>query len=159
AMIPIGRGQRELIIGDRSTGKTTIAIDTMINQARLNKAAQERGDQDHRPLYCIYVAIGQKQSSIAPIISTLDKAGAPANTIIPASAASDSAASQYLAPFAGAAMGEWFMDNGLDALIIYDDLSKHAVAYRQVSLVLKRPSGREAFPGDVFYLHSRLLER
>jgi F-type H+-transporting ATPase subunit alpha len=159
AMIPIGRGQRELIIGDRSTGKTTIGIDTIINQARLNRAAEAKGDRDHRPLYCIYVAIGQKQSSIARIISTLEQAGAMPYTIVLASPASDSAASQYLAPFAGAAMGEWFMDNGMDALIIYDDLSKHAVAYRQVSLVLKRPSGREAYPGDVFYLHSRLLER
>jgi F-type H+/Na+-transporting ATPase subunit alpha len=159
AMIPIGRGQRELIIGDRSTGKTTIGIDTIINQARMNKAAEEKGDKDHRPLYCIYVAIGQKQSSIARIIATLEKEGAMPYTIVLASPASDSAASQYLAPFAGAAMGEWFMDNGMDALIIYDDLSKHAVAYRQVSLILKRPSGREAYPGDVFYLHSRLLER
>jgi F-type H+-transporting ATPase subunit alpha len=159
AMIPIGRGQRELIIGDRSTGKTTICVDTMISQARLNKAAEEAGDKDYRPLYCIYVAIGQKQSTIARIIATLEGAGAMPYTIILASPASDSATSQYLAPFAGAAMGEWFMDNGMDALIIYDDLSKHAVAYRQVSLVLKRPSGREAYPGDVFYLHSRLLER
>src|SRR6266852_159240 len=159
AMIPIGRGQRELIIGDRSTGKTTICIDTVINQARLNKAAEARGDKDYRPLYCIYVAVGQKQSSIARIISTLEQNGAMPYTIVLASAASDSAASQYLAPFAGAAMSEWFMENGMDALIIYDDLSKHAVAYRQVSLVLKRPSGREAYPGDVFYLHSRLLER
>jgi F-type H+-transporting ATPase subunit alpha len=159
AMIPIGRGQRELIIGDRSTGKTTICIDTIINQARLNKSAEATGDKEYRPLYCIYVAIGQKQSSIARIITVLEEAGAMPYTIIVASPASDSAATQYLAPFAGAAMGEWFMDNGMDALIIYDDLSKHAVAYRQVSLVLKRPSGREAFPGDVFYLHSRLLER
>src|SRR5215468_3199398 len=159
AMIPIGRGQRELIIGDRSTGKTTLCIDTVINQARLNKEAEARGDKDHRPLYCIYVAIGQKQSSIARIISTLEQQEAMPYTIVLASPAADSAASQYLAPFAGAAMGEWFMDNGMDALIIYDDLSKHAVAYRQVSLVLKRPSGREAYPGDVFYLHSRLLER
>src|SRR5215831_5117985 len=148
AMIPIGRGQRELIIGDRSTGKTTIGIDTIINQARLNQAAEAAGDKDFRALYCIYVAIGQKQSSIARIISTLEEAGAMPYTIVLASPASDSAASQYLAPFAGAAMGEWFMDNGMDALIIYDDLSKHAVAYRQVSLVLKRPSGREAYPGD-----------
>jgi F-type H+/Na+-transporting ATPase subunit alpha len=159
AMIPIGRGQRELIIGDRSTGKTTICIDTIINQARLNSAAESSGDNDYRPLYCIYVAIGQKQSNIAGIISVLEKAGAMPYTIVVASPAADSAANQYLAPFAGAAMGEWFMDNGMDALIIYDDLSKHAVAYRQVSLVLKRPSGREAYPGDVFYLHSRLLER
>jgi F-type H+-transporting ATPase subunit alpha len=159
AMIPIGRGQRELIIGDRSTGKTTLCIDTIINQARLNKAAEAARDPEHRPLYCIYVAISQKQSSIARIISTLEQEGAMPYTIVLASGASDSVASQYLAPFAGAAMGEWFMDNGMDALIIYDDLSKHAVAYRQVCLVLKRPSGREAYPGDVFYLHSRLLER
>jgi len=159
AMIPIGRGQRELIIGDRSTGKTTICIDTILSQARLNRAAAAAGDKDYRPLYCIYVAIGQKQSSIARTITVLEEAGAMPNTIIVASSASDSATSQYLAPFAGAAMGEWFMDHGMDALIIYDDLSKHAVAYRQVSLVLKRPSGREAYPGDVFYLHSRLLER
>jgi F-type H+-transporting ATPase subunit alpha len=159
AMIPIGRGQRELIIGDRSTGKTTICIDTIISQARLNKAAEESGDKSYRPLYCIYVAIGQKQSNIARIISVLEDAGAMPYTTIVASPASDSATNQYLAPFAGTAMGEWFMDNGMDALIIYDDLSKHAVAYRQVSLVLKRPSGREAYPGDVFYLHSRLLER
>jgi F-type H+-transporting ATPase subunit alpha len=159
AMIPIGRGQRELIIGDRSTGKTTICIDTIISQARLNQAAETSGDRDYRPLYSIYVAIGQKQSTIARVISTLEEAGAMPYTIVVASPAADSATSQYLAPFAGAAMGEWFMDNGMDALIVYDDLSKHAVAYRQVSLVLKRPSGREAFPGDVFYLHSRLLER
>ena len=159
AMIPIGRGQRELIIGDRSTGKTTIGIDTIINNARLNLAAQQAGDKDYRPLYCIYVAIGQKQSNIARVIGVLEEAGAMPYTIVVVAAASDSATNQYLAPFAGAAMGEWFMDNGMDALIIYDDLSKHAVAYRQVSLVLKRPSGREAYPGDVFYLHSRLLER
>jgi len=159
AMIPIGRGQRELIIGDRSTGKTTICIDTIISQAQLNRAAEGSGDKDFRPLYCIYVAIGQKQSNIARTIAVLEKAGAMPYTIILASSASDSVASQYLAPFAGAAMGEWFMDNGMDALIVYDDLSKHAVAYRQISLVLKRPSGREAYPGDVFYLHSRLLER
>jgi len=159
AMIPIGRGQRELIIGDRSTGKTTICIDTIISQARLNREAETRGDKDYRPLYCIYVAIGQKQSTIARLISVLDEAGAMPYTIVLASPAADSATSQYLAPFAGAAMGEWFMDHGMDALIVYDDLSKHAVAYRQVSLVLKRPSGREAYPGDVFYLHSRLLER
>jgi F-type H+/Na+-transporting ATPase subunit alpha len=159
AMIPIGRGQRELIIGDRSTGKTAICIDTIISQARLNRAAEAAGDKDYRPLYCIYVAIGQKQSSVARIIPVLEEAGAMPYTIIVASPASDSAANQYLAPFAGAAMGEWFMDNGMDALIVFDDLSKHAVAYRQVSLVLKRPSGREAYPGDVFYLHSRLLER
>jgi F-type H+-transporting ATPase subunit alpha len=159
AMIPVGRGQRELIIGDRSTGKTTICIDTIISQARLNRQAQETGDTTYRPLYSIYVAIGQKQSTIARLLSVLEEAGAMPYTIVLASPASDSAASQYLAPFAGAAIGEWFMDNGMDALIVYDDLSKHAVAYRQVSLVLKRPSGREAYPGDVFYLHSRLLER
>jgi F-type H+/Na+-transporting ATPase subunit alpha len=159
AMIPIGRGQRELIIGDRSTGKTTIGIDTIISQARLNKAAADAGDKDHRPLYCIYVAVGQKQSNVARVISVLEEAGAMPYTIIVSATAADSATNQYLAPFAGCAMGEWFMDNGMDALIIYDDLSKHAVAYRQVSLVLKRPSGREAYPGDVFYLHSRLLER
>ncbi len=159
AMIPIGRGQRELIIGDRSTGKTTICIDTIISQARLNKAAEAAGDKDYRPLYSIYVAIGQKQSTIARLIAVLEEAGAMPYTIVLAAPAADSATSQYLAPFAGAAMGEWFMDNGMDALIVYDDLSKHAVAYRQVSLVLKRPSGREAYPGDVFYLHSRLLER
>ena len=159
AMIPIGRGQRELIIGDRSTGKTTIGIDTIINNARLNLAAQQAGDKNYRPLYCIYVAIGQKQSNVARVIGVLEEAGAMPYTIVVVAAASDSATNQYLAPFAGAAMGEWFMDNGMDALIIYDDLSKHAVAYRQVSLVLKRPSGREAYPGDVFYLHSRLLER
>jgi len=159
AMIPIGRGQRELIIGDRSTGKTTIGVDTIISQARLNKAAEAAGDKDYRPLYSIYVAVGQKQSNVARVISVLEEAGAMPYTIVLAATASDSATNQYLAPFAGAAMGEWFMDNGMDALIIYDDLSKHAVAYRQVSLVLKRPSGREAYPGDVFYLHSRLLER
>lgn len=159
AMIPIGRGQRQLIIGDRSTGKTTICIDTIISQARLNKAADAAGDKSYRPLYCIYVAIGQKQSTIARVIEVLEEADAMPYTIIVASPASDSATGQYLARFAGAAIGEWFMDNGMDALIVYDDLSKHAVAYRQVSLVLKRPSGREAFPGDVSYLHSRLLER
>ena len=159
AMIPIGRGQRELIIGDRATGKTTICIDTILSQARLNREAEAAGDNSYRPLYCIYVAIGQKQSTIARIVTVLEEAGAMPYTLVVASPASDSATSQDLAPFAGAAMGEWFMDNGMDALIVYDDLSKHAVAYRQVSLVLKRPSGREAYPGDVFYLHSRLLER
>jgi len=159
AMIPIGRGQRELIIGDRSTGKTTIGVDTMINQARINKAAEAAGEKGFRPIYNIYVAIGQKQSSIARVIGVLEEAGAMPYTIVVVAAASDSASNQYLAPFSGAAFGEWFMDNGMDALIIYDDLSKHAVAYRQVSLILKRPSGREAYPGDVFYLHSRLLER
>ena len=157
AMIPIGRGQRELIIGDRATGKTTIAVDTMINQARINKANKDK--PGFRPIYSIYVGIGQKNSNIARTLGTLTEAGAMEYTIIVAATASDPATSQYLAPFAGAAMGEWFMDNGMDALIIFDDLSKHAVAYRQVSLVLRRPSGREAYPGDVFYLHSRLLER
>ena len=159
AMIPIGRGQRELIIGDRSTGKTTIGVDTMINQARINKAAEAAGDKDFRPIYNIYVAVGQKQSNIARVIGVLEEAGALPYTIVVVASASDSASNQYLVPFTGAAIGEWFMDNGMDALIIYDDLSKHAVAYRQVSLILKRPSGREAYPGDVFYLHSRLLER
>jgi F-type H+-transporting ATPase subunit alpha len=159
AMIPIGRGQRELIIGDRSTGKTTICIDTILNQARLNKAAEAAGDAAYRPLYCLYVAIGQRQSAIARLVAVLEEAGAMPYCIVVAAPASDSATNQYLAPFAGTAMGEWFMDHGMDALIVFDDLSKHAVAYRQVSLVLKRPSGREAYPGDVFYLHSRLLER
>ena len=159
AMIPIGRGQRELIIGDRSTGKTMIGVDAMINQARNNKVGRASGDKSFRPVYNIYVAVGQKQSNIARVIAELEKAGALEDTIVVAAAAADSAANQYLAPFSGAAMGEWFMDNGMDALIIFDDLSKQAVAYRQVSLVLKRPSGREAYPGDVFYLHSRLLER
>src|SRR3954463_3354862 len=159
AMIPIGRGQRELIIGDRSTGKTTIGVDTIISQARLNRAGEQSGDKEYRPLYCIYVAVGQKQSNVARVIAVLEEAGAMPYTIVVAATAADSASNQYLAPFAGAAMGEWFMDNNMDALIIYDDLSKHAVAYREVSLVLKRPSGREAYPGDVFYLHSRLLER
>src|SRR5437773_3009010 len=159
AMIPIGRGQRELIIGDRSTGKTTICVDTIINQARLNKDAETSGDREYRPLYCIYVAVGQKNSNVARVLGILEKEDAMRYTTIISAPASDSATNQYLAPFAGAAMGEWLMDNGMAAIIIYDDLSKHAVAYRQVSLVLKRPSGREAYPGDVFYLHSRLLER
>src|SRR6266436_1581834 len=158
-MIPIGRGQRELIIGDRATGKTTIAIDTIISQARLNKAGEKGDLKDYRPLYCIYVAVGQKNSNVARALAILEKEGAMPYTTIVSAPASDTATNQYLAPFAGTAMGEWFMDNGMDALIIFDDLSKHAVAYRQVSLVLKRPSGREAYPGDVFYLHSRLLER
>ncbi len=159
AMIPIGRGQRELIIGDRATGKTTIAVDTILSQARLNRAGEESGDKSFRPLYCIYVAVGQKNSNVARTIAVLEEGGAMPYTIVVSAPASDSATNQYLAPFAGCAMGEWFMDNGMDALIVYDDLSKHAVAYRQVSLVLRRPSGREAYPGDVFYLHSRLLER
>ncbi len=159
AMVPIGRGQRELIIGDRATGKSTIAIDAIISQARLNKVGEQGQLQDFRPLYCIYVAIGQKNSNVARALAVLEANGAMPYTTIVSAPASETAANQYLAPFAGAAMGEWFMDNGMDALIVYDDLSKHAVAYRQVSLVLKRPSGREAYPGDVFYLHSRLLER
>ncbi|HRW46553.1 MAG: F0F1 ATP synthase subunit alpha [Caldilinea sp.] len=146
ALIPIGRGQRELIIGDRQTGKTAIALDTIINQ---------KG----KDLICIYVAIGQKQSSVAQVVGTLEKYGAMDYTIVVSAAASDPAALQYLAPFAGCAMGEEFMEQGKDALIVYDDLSKHAQAYRQVSLLLRRPPGREAYPGDVFYLHSRLLER
>ncbi|MDB4358725.1 F0F1 ATP synthase subunit alpha [Verrucomicrobiales bacterium] len=159
AMIPVGRGQRELIIGDRSTGKTTVAVDTIISQAQQNKAAEEGKLKDHKPLYCIYVAVGQKQANVARTIATLEAAGAMEYTIVVNASASDSATNQYLAPYSGAAMGEWFMDNGMDALIVFDDLSKHAVAYRQVSLILRRPSGREAYPGDVFYLHSRLLER
>src|ERR1700736_2834423 len=158
-MIPIGRGQRELIIGDRATGKTTVALDTIISQARLNRLAEEGKAKYHAPLYCIYVAIGQKNMNVARAIDILDKTGALPYTIVVSASASDSATDQYLAPYAGAAMGEWFMDHGMDALIVFDDLSKHAAAYRQVSLVLKRPSGREAYPGDVFYLHSRLLER
>ncbi|MDD5262073.1 MAG: F0F1 ATP synthase subunit alpha [Methylacidiphilales bacterium] len=159
AMIPIGRGQRELIIGDRATGKTTVAVDTIISQAKLNREAEQTGNKEYRPLYSIYVAIGQKRANLARVIGTLEASGALPYTIVVAATASDSATAQYLAPFAGAAIGEWFMQNGMDALIIYDDLSKHAVAYRQISLILKRPSGREAYPGDVFYLHSRLLER
>jgi len=157
AMIPIGRGQRELIIGDRQTGKTAVAIDAIINNARINK--ENEGVEGFRPVYSIYVAVGQKRANVAKVIQDLTDAGALEHTIVVAATASDSATNQYLAPFSGASMGEWFMDNNMDALIVYDDLSKHAVAYRQVSLVLKRPSGREAYPGDVFYLHSRLLER
>ena len=159
AMIPIGRGQRELIIGDRATGKTAIAVDTIINQAKINKAGEESGDPAFRPLYSIYVGVGQKNANIARVVGTLEEHDALKYTIVVASTASDAAAEQYIAPFSGAAMGEWFMDNGMDALIVFDDLTKHANAYRQISLLLKRPSGREAYPGDVFYLHSRLLER
>jgi len=159
AMIPIGRGQRELIIGDRATGKTTIAVDTIISQAKQNKAAEQGKLQNHKPLYCIYVVIGQKLSNVARIIKTLEDSGAMEYTTIVTASASDSAAMQYLAPYAGCAIAEYLMDKGQDCLIVFDDLSKHAVAYRQVSLILKRPSGREAYPGDVFYLHSRLLER
>lgn len=157
AMIPIGRGQRELIIGDRATGKTTIAVDTIINNARTNR--QNAKDPNYRPLYSIYVAIGLKRSNVARVIDVLTAENAMEYTIVVVASASDMATNQYMAPFAGCAMGEWFLENGMDALIVYDDLSKHAVAYRQVSLLLKRPSGREAYPGDVFYLHSRLLER
>jgi len=159
AMIPIGRGQRELIIGDRSTGKTTIATDTIINQARINREGLASGDPAFRPVYSIYVAVGQKNSSVARLISTLENAGALEFCVVVVAGASENAANQMYAPFAGAAIGEWFMENGMDALVVYDDLSKHAAAYRQISLILKRPSGREAYPGDVFYLHSRLLER
>ena len=159
AMIPIGRGQRELIIGDRSTGKTTIATDTMISQAQQNKLAEQGKLPGHRPLYSIYVAVGQKRATVSRLVAKLEEAGAMEYSIVVVASASDSAAMQYLAPYAGCAMGEYFMDQGQDALIVYDDLSKHAVAYRQVSLILRRPSGREAYPGDVFYLHSRLLER
>jgi len=153
-LIPIGRGQRELIIGDRQTGKTAIAIDTIINQKEINKSGEEKNK-----LYCIYVAIGQKRSTVAQIVKTLEDAGAMEYTIIVAATASDPAPLQFLAPYTGCTMGEYFRDNGMHALIIYDDLSKHAVAYRQMSLLLRRPPGREAYPGDVFYLHSRLLER
>ena len=159
AMIPIGRGQRELIIGDRATGKTAVALDAIISQAKINMAAEKAGTKDFRPLYSIYVAVGQKNANVARAVAILEEAGALQYTTVISAPASETAANQYLAPFAGAAMGEWYMDNDMDALIVYDDLSKHAVAYRQVSLVLKRPSGREAYPGDVFYLHSRLLER
>ena len=159
AMIPIGRGQRELIIGDRATGKTTIAIDTIINQANANRVGLASGEANFRPVYSIYVAIGTKNSSIARTIGTLEKAGAMEFTVVVAASAADNAANQVFAPFSGTAIGEWFMENGHDALFVYDDLSKHAAVYRQISLILKRPSGREAYPGDVFYLHSRLLER
>lgn len=151
AMIPIGRGQRELIIGDRQTGKTSIAIDTIINQ----RSAYEAG----KPVYCIYVAIGQKGSTVASLVNTLKEKGAMDYTVVVSATAADSAAMQYFAPFAGAAIGEYFRDTGRHALVVYDDLSKQAVAYREVSLILRRPSGREAYPGDIFYLHSRLLER
>ena len=151
SMVPIGRGQRELIIGDRQIGKTAIAIDTIINQ--------RKGFEEGKPVYCIYVAIGQKASSIAATVESLRQHGALEYTVVVAATASESAAMRYLAPFAGVAIGEYFRDTGRDALIVYDDLSKQAVAYREVSLILKRPSGREAYPGDIFYLHSRLLER
>ena len=153
-LIPVGRGQRELIIGDRQTGKTAVAIDTIINQKEINES-----DDEKKKLYCVYVAIGQKRSTVAQITKTLEEAGAMKYTTIVAATASDSAPLQFLAPYTGCTIGEYFRDNGMHALIIYDDLSKQAVAYRQMSLLLRRPPGREAYPGDVFYLHSRLLER
>jgi F-type H+-transporting ATPase subunit alpha len=155
-MIPIGRGQRELIIGDRQTGKTAVALDTILNQKAYNEAA---GSDESKKLYCIYVAIGQKRSTVAQLVKKLEETGAIDYTIIVAATASDPAPMQFLAPYAATAMAEFFRDNGRHALIIYDDLSKQAVAYRQMSLLLRRPPGREAYPGDVFYLHSRLLER
>ena len=155
-MTPIGRGQRELIIGDRQTGKTAVALDTILNQKSYNEAA---GSDESKKLYCIYVAIGQKRSTVAQLVKKLDEAGALAYTIVVAATASDPAPMQFLAPYSATAMAEFFRDNGRHALIIYDDLSKQAVAYRQMSLLLRRPPGREAYPGDVFYLHSRLLER
>ncbi|GHT88675.1 ATP synthase subunit alpha [Alphaproteobacteria bacterium] len=154
ALFPIGRGQRELIIGDRQTGKTAIAIDAIINQKQYNDSLPP-----DKNIYCVYVAIGQKRSSVARIVKTLEEQGALAYTIVVAATASDPASMQYIAPYTACAMGEYFRDNGMHALIVYDDLSKHAVAYRQISLLLRRPPGREAFPGDIFYLHSRLLER
>ena len=154
ALIPIGRGQRELIIGDRQTGKTAIALDTILNQKPLNE-----GNDEKQKLYCVYVAIGQKRSTVAQFVKVLEERGALEYSIIVAATASDPAPMQFLAPFSGCAMGEFFRDNGMHAVIIYDDLSKQAVAYRQMSLLLRRPPGREAYPGDVFYLHSRLLER
>jgi F-type H+-transporting ATPase subunit alpha len=154
AMVPIGRGQRELIIGDRQTGKTAIALDTILNQRRWNNSNDES-----KKLYCVYVAVGQKRSTVAQLVKTLEENDAMKYSIIVAATASEAAPLQYIAPFAACTMGEWFRDNGRHAIIIYDDLSKHAVAYRQMSLLLRRPPGREAYPGDVFYLHSRLLER
>jgi len=154
ALVPIGRGQRELIIGDRQTGKTAVAIDTILNQKQVNA-----GDDESKRLYCIYVAIGQKRSTVAQVVKTLQDMGAMDYTVVVAATASDPAPLQFLAPYAGCAIGEYFRDNGMHALIIYDDLSKQAVAYRQMSLLLRRPPGREAYPGDVFYIHSRLLER
>lgn len=154
ALVPVGRGQRELIIGDRQTGKTAVAIDTFINQKEANK-----GDDESQKLYCIYVAVGQKRSTVAQIVRALEENGAMEYSIVVAATASEPAPLQYLAPYAGVAMGEYFRDNGMHAVIVYDDLSKQAVAYRQMSLLLRRPPGREAYPGDVFYLHSRLLER
>jgi F-type H+-transporting ATPase subunit alpha len=156
SLIPIGRGQRELIIGDRQTGKTAIAVDTFINQRPYNQAA---GDDESQKLYCVYVAVGQKRSTVARLVKTLEDNGAMEYSIVVAATASDPAPMQFLAPYAACAMGEYFRDNGMHAVIVYDDLSKQATAYRQMSLLLRRPPGREAFPGDVFYLHSRLLER
>ncbi|MDG1289774.1 MAG: F0F1 ATP synthase subunit alpha, partial [Lentibacter sp.] len=156
AMIPIGRGQRELIIGDRQTGKTAVALDAILNQKSYNEAA---GDDDSKKLYCVYVAIGQKRSTVAQLVKRLEESGALEYSIVVAATASDPAPLQFLAPYAATAMAEYFRDNGKHALIIYDDLSKQAVSYRQMSLLLRRPPGREAYPGDVFYLHSRLLER
>ncbi|MEM8753421.1 MAG: F0F1 ATP synthase subunit alpha, partial [Pseudomonadota bacterium] len=156
ALIPIGRGQRELIIGDRQTGKTAVALDAMLNQKSVNEAA---GDDESKKLYCVYVAVGQKRSTVAQLVKKLEETGALAYSIVVAATASDPAPLQFLAPYTGCAMAEHFRDNGKHALIIYDDLSKQAVAYRQMSLLLRRPPGREAYPGDVFYLHSRLLER
>ncbi|MCB5408959.1 F0F1 ATP synthase subunit alpha [Pseudogemmobacter faecipullorum] len=156
AMIPVGRGQRELIIGDRQTGKTAVALDTILNQKSYNEAA---GDDESKKLYCIYVAIGQKRSTVAQLVKKLEETGALAYTIVVAATASDPAPLQYLAPYSATAIAEYFRDNGRHALIVYDDLSKQAVSYRQMSLLLRRPPGREAYPGDVFYLHSRLLER
>jgi len=156
AMIPIGRGQRELIIGDRQTGKTAVALDTILNQKSYNEAA---GDDESKKLYCVYVAVGQKRSTVAQLVKKLEEAGAMDYSIVVAATASDPAPMQYLAPYTATAMGEFFRDNGMHAVMIYDDLSKQAVAYRQMSLLLRRPPGREAYPGDVFYLHSRLLER
>ncbi|MEK9572873.1 MAG: F0F1 ATP synthase subunit alpha [Candidatus Puniceispirillaceae bacterium] len=156
SLIPIGRGQRELIIGDRQTGKTAIAVDTFINQKAVNEAA---GDDNSKKLFCIYVAVGQKRSTVAQIVRSLEENGAMEYSIIVAATASDPAPMQFLAPYTAAAMGEYFRDNGMHALVVFDDLSKQAVAYRQMSLLLRRPPGREAYPGDVFYLHSRLLER
>ena len=154
ALVPVGRGQRELIIGDRQTGKTAVAIDTIINQKEINQS-----DDESKKLYCIYVAIGQKRSTVAQVVKTLEENGAMEYTIVVCASASDPAPLQFLAPYAGCSMGEFFRDNGMHGLIVYDDLSKQAVAYRQMSLLLRRPPGREAYPGDVFYLHSRLLER
>ena len=156
SLIPVGRGQRELIIGDRQTGKTAIAIDTFLNQKSTNENA---GKDDTKKLFCIYVAVGQKRSTVAQIVKTLEERGALEYSIVVAATASDPAPMQFLAPYAAAAMGEFFRDNGMHAVVVYDDLSKQAVAYRQMSLLLRRPPGREAYPGDVFYLHSRLLER